>query len=126
MAETFFTLSEIGELARLVNSLGIIGAQLIARNRPEHYQRAHANLQNFRRTNKELLERIDGMARNTGDESALRLAEDLEKLPADVAQALQLARRCLLASAYLGHCIAAVDRAAEAKPVAAQPDKTLH
>jgi hypothetical protein len=126
MAETFLTPSEIGELARLVNSFGIIGGQLIAKSRPEHYQRAHANLQNFRRSNKELLERIDGMARQTGDESALRLSEDLEKVPTDVAQALQLARRCLLASAYLGHCIAAVDRAADPQPVTVQAGKTLH
>jgi hypothetical protein len=126
MTETFFTPSDIENLARLVNYFGIIGGQLIGRNRPDQYARAHASLQSFRRSNKQLLERIDGMARNAGGESALRLAEDLERAPADVAHALNLARRCLLASAYLARCIAMVDRPAEARPVEPQPHKMLH
>jgi hypothetical protein len=126
MTETFVTPGEIGNLARLVNYFGIIGGQLISRSRPQHYQRAHANLQNFRRGSKELLEKVDAMARKTGDESALRLAEDLEREPADLAQGLNLARRCLLASAYLGHCIAEADRAVSTTATPAQPDKTLH
>jgi hypothetical protein len=125
MTETYFTAAEIGKLARLVNSFGIIGAQLIVRHRPDYYQRAHINLQNFRRDNKELLERIHSLARESGDESALRLAEDLEKMPPDAMQVLALARRCLLASAFLGHCIAASDQP-HIQPSAPQLDKRLH
>jgi hypothetical protein len=110
MAETYFSATELGKLARLVNALAIIGAQLIGRHPPDHYQRAHINLRNFRRNNKELLEKIHSMAGESRDESALRLAEDLERMPPDVIQALALARRCLLASAFLGHCIAASDQ----------------
>ena len=54
-----------------------------------------------------MLKRLDHAARQSKDESALRLIEDLETMPADAMQSLHAARRCLLAAAFLGHCIAA-------------------
>jgi len=41
MTESYFTATEIGKLAHLVNSFGIVGAQLML---PDHYQRAQLNL----------------------------------------------------------------------------------
>jgi len=68
---------------------------------------AQANLQKCRGEHEELLKRLDHAARQSKDESALRLIEDLETMPADAMQSLHAARRCLLAAAFLGHCIAA-------------------
>ena|SRR5947209_5966540 len=56
--------------------------------------------------NEDLLRRLDEFARAQGDESSLRLIEDLPSMPCDVAQILTFVRRCLLVSAFLGHCIA--------------------
>jgi len=88
-------------------NIGIAGSQLILRHRPELYLHAQANLQKCRGEHEELLKRLDHAARQSKDESALRLIEDLETLPADAMQSLHAARRCLLAAAFLGHCIAA-------------------
>jgi hypothetical protein len=124
MSETYFAVTEVEQLARLINSLGIVGAQLMVRHRPDHYQRAQTNLQNFRHKNRELLDRVHSLALKSGDESALRLVEDLERVPPDAMQALVLVRRCLLASAFLGHCIAHAERSAvqpsDVQPVARQ------
>ena len=91
----------------LVNSLGIVGSQLILRHRPDLYLQAHANLRKCGGEHEDLLKRLDHFARQSKDESALRLIEDLDIMPADAVQSLQAARRCLLAAAFLGHCIAA-------------------
>jgi hypothetical protein len=126
MSENYFAATDIGQLARLINSFGIIGAQLMIRHRPDHYQRAQTNLQNFRRKNRELLDRVHALALKSGDESALRLAEDLERVPADAMQALVLARRCLLASAFLGHCIAHAEQPAVQPSDEPQVARRLH
>jgi hypothetical protein len=127
MTETRFTHPEMEKLARLVNNFGILGSQLICRSsqlmcrilgsqlichsQPDLGQLAHANLQNLKISDEQLLRRVNQLARKSGDEGALRLIEDLERLPsADPMQSLSLARRCLLASAFLGHCIAAASR----------------
>jgi hypothetical protein len=103
----YLTASEIETLGMIVNALGVAGSQLILRHRPELYLHAQANLQKCRGEHEELLKRLDHAARQSKDESALRLIEDLETLPADAMQSLHAARRCLLAAAFLGHCIAA-------------------
>jgi hypothetical protein len=110
MTETRFTHPEMEKLARLVNNFGILGSQLICLSRPDLGQNAQANLQNLKNSDQQLLKRVNQLARKSGDEGALRLIEDLERQPDDPMQSLSLARRCLLASAFLGHCIAAASR----------------
>ena len=107
MTEQYFTAGEIEILGKVVNSLGIMGSQILLRHRPELYLQAHANLRKCRNDSEELLKRLDHMARQSKDESALRIIEDLDVMPEDATQSLHIARRCLLASAFLGHCIAA-------------------
>ena len=53
-----------------------------------------------------MLRQLDKLARDSGDKSALRLIEDLARIPANLIQILAVVRRCLMASAFLGHCIA--------------------
>jgi hypothetical protein len=125
MTETYFTTTEIAKLARLINSFGIIGGQLIHRHKPDQCQHAHINLTHLKRDNKELLERIHSLARKSNDESALRLTEDLERVPPDAAHALALARRCLFASGFLGHLIAASQQP-DIQPSTPQLDRRLH
>src|SRR6266404_5324996 len=105
MTEQYFTAGEIEILGKVVNSLGIMGSQILLRQRPELYLQAHANLRKCRKDSEELLKRLDDMARQSKDESALRIIEDLDVVPEDAVQSLHIARRCLLASAFLGHCI---------------------
>jgi hypothetical protein len=69
-------------------------------------QRALANLAKTKDEQETLLTRLDEVAREQGDESLLRVIEDLARLPTDVSQMMTLVRRCLLASAFLGHCLA--------------------
>ena len=98
---------EIETLGMILNALGIVGSQLILRHRPELLLHAQANLRKCKSEHEELLKRLDQAARQSQDESALRLIEDLDMIPADAVQSLHAARRCLLAAAFLGHCIAA-------------------
>ena len=103
----YLTAAEIETLGMVVNALGVVGSQLILRHRPELLLHAQANLRKGKAEHEDLLKRLDQAARHSQDESALRLIEDLEILPADAAHSLQAARRCLAAMAFLGHCIAA-------------------
>jgi len=64
------------------------------------------NLTKLKNEQEELIKRVDELAREQGEESPLRLIEDLRRVPADVAQMLTLVRRCLAASAFLGHLLA--------------------
>jgi len=105
-SELFLLAPEIEILGRIINALGVAGSQLILRHRPELYLKAQVNLRKFKAENEDLLKRLDQLARRSKDEGALRLIEDLEILPLDAVQSLQGARRCLLAAAFLGHCIA--------------------
>ena len=65
-----------------------------------------ANLATVKKEDEALLKRLDELAREQSEESPLRLIEDLTRMPGDAAQMLTLLRRCLLVSAFLGHCIA--------------------
>src|ERR1700730_2816993 len=88
MTEQYFTAGEIEILGKGVNSLGIMGSQILLRHRPELYLQAHANLRKCRKDSEELLKRLDHMARQSKDESALRIIEDLDVIPEDAAQSL--------------------------------------
>jgi hypothetical protein len=68
---------------------------------------------------------LDEVAREQSDESPLRVIEDLVRLPSDIAQMLTLVRRCLLASAFLGHCLAQPTHTGVATNTLS-PEKRLH
>jgi hypothetical protein len=125
LSPVYLAPGEVETLGVIVNALGIIGSQLILRRRPELLLHAQANLWKCKSEHEELLKRLDQAARQSQDESALRLIEDLELMPTDAVQSLHAARRCLLAAAFLGHCIAA-HRQPPAAAVAPQEHKRLN
>lgn len=104
--EMLFTPAERKRLGVLINNISFFGSQLISQIRPELTGCALANLAKATKEDDVLLKRLDEMARGHNQESPLRLIEDLARGPGDVAQMLTLVRRCLLASAFLGHCVA--------------------
>ena len=81
-------------------------SQLVIHSSAEISQRALLNLDKIKNEYEPLLKRLDEVAREQGDHSPLRVIEDLVHRPNDVAQMLMLVRRCLLASGFLGHCLA--------------------
>lgn len=120
-----FTPTERERLGVLVNNISFYATQLINQTGPELTRRALANLALLKKENEALLKRLDEIAREHNDESPLRLIEDLTRVPGDVAQMLALVRRCLLASTFLGHCIAQPNQAG--LPAEALPrEKRLH
>jgi len=98
--------SEREKVGVLINNIGVYASQLMHQDLPGVATRALANLAKFKAENEDLLKRLDEVARELSDASPLRLVEDLARTPADVAQMLTLVRRCVLASAFLGHCLA--------------------
>jgi hypothetical protein len=104
-----FTDQEIRKLAVLINCFTAIGGELLDR-RTGALQQAYTNLQKFKRENKELLEKAHSQALNCNAVSALRLSEDLERLRPSVSDLMQLVQRCLSASTFLSHCIAATGK----------------
>ena len=100
------TATERERLAVIVNNLCFYASQIILQGSPVLSQRALANLAKMKKEEEALLKRLDEVAREQGDESLLRVIEDLARLPTDVSQMMTLVRRCLLASAFLGHCLA--------------------
>lgn len=101
-----FTPKERETLGVLVNNLSFYGTQLVQQSDADLTRRALANLARVRADEKALLKRLDELAREQAEESPLRMLEDLARLPGDMAQMLILVRRCLLTTAFLGHCIA--------------------
>ena len=101
-----FAASEREKLGVLVNNFCIFATQFINQDGPALSTRALVNLGKVKKENEDLLRRLDELARESGDESPLRLIEDLTRVPTDVAQMLTLVRRCLAASAFIGHCMA--------------------
>jgi hypothetical protein len=93
-------------MAVVVNNLCFYASQLMLQGSPDIAQRALLNLGKVKKEDEALLKRLDEIAREQNDESPLRVIEDLAQLPADVVQMVRLVRRCLLASAFLGHCLA--------------------
>jgi hypothetical protein len=103
---TVFTATERERMAVLINNLCFYASQLVIQNSAEISQRALLNLSKIKNEHEPLLKRLDEVAREQRDESPLRVIEDLVRLPNDVTQMIRLVRRCLLASAFLGHCLA--------------------
>jgi hypothetical protein len=101
-----FTPAERKRLGVLINNISFFGSQLISQTGSGFAGCALANLAKATKEDDVLLKRLDEMARGHNEESPLRLIEDLARGPGDVAQMLTLVRRCMLASAFLGHCIA--------------------
>jgi hypothetical protein len=99
------TATERERLAIVVNNLCFYASQIL-QGSPVLSQRALANLAKTKNEQEALLKRLDEVAREQGDESLLRVIEDLARLPTDVSQMMTLVRRCLLAAAFLGHCLA--------------------
>jgi hypothetical protein len=104
-----FTAAEREKMAILVNNICIYATQLIVHDGVGFATRALANLAKVKKENEDLLKRLDQLARESGDESPLRLIEDLTRMPSDMAQMLTVVRRCLAASAFIGHCLAQPD-----------------
>ena len=119
-----FTATERERMAVVVNNLCFYGSQLVIQGLPESPQRALINLGKVKNEQEALLKRLDEVAREQSDESPLRVIEDLAQLPNDVAQMMTLVRRCLLASAFLGHCLAQPIHPASAE--APSLEKRLH
>ena len=119
------TTPEREKLGVLVNNFSIFATQILSQNSPDFCRTALANLAKVKKEDQALLRRLDKLAREHNDESALRLIEDLPRVPADLAQMLTLVRRCLLASAFLGHCLAQPTHPERASEPAPQ-EKRLH
>jgi hypothetical protein len=122
---SMFTTTEREKLGVLVNNLSVFAAQIVAQGGADFSARAIANLAKLKHEQEELLKRLDELARDQSAESALRLIEDLPRISADVAQMLTLVRRCLLASAFLGHLLAQPTHPQAAAEALAQ-EKRLH
>jgi hypothetical protein len=101
-----FTPKERERLGVMVNNVSFFGTQLIHQTGADLTRRALGNLATVKKEDEPLLKHLDELAREQGEESPLRLIEDLTRMPGDAAQILALVRRCLLVSAFLGHCIA--------------------
>jgi hypothetical protein len=104
--EMLFTPAERKRLGVLINNISFFGSQLISQTGPALTRCALANLAKATKEDDVLLKRLDEMARGHNEESPLRLIEDLARGSGDVAQMLTLVQRCMLVSAFLGHCIA--------------------
>jgi hypothetical protein len=117
------TATERERLGAVVNNLSFYAAQIMLNGSPELCGRALANLGRLKDEDEALLKRLDEVARKQSDESPLRLIEDLVRLPTDMAQMMM--RRCLLATAFLGHCLAQPTHRSVASE-AVHPDKRLH
>lgn len=122
---TALTAAEREKLGALVNNLSIYATQIVSHSGPDLTARALANLAKLKREQEELLKRLDELARDQSEESPLRLIEDLPRLPTDIAQMLTLVRRCLLASAFMGHLLAQPTHA-EVAAEALNQEKRLH
>jgi hypothetical protein len=101
-----FTPQEREKLGVLVNNIAIFAAQMVNHRGSAFTAQALMNLAKLTREDEDFLKRLDQLAREQQDESPLRLIEDLAQVPSGVLEKLTVVRRCLLASAFLGHCMA--------------------
>ena len=83
-----FTATEREKLGVLVNNLSMFAAQLVSCRGSDVAMQALANLAKLKKECEGLLKRLDELARESADESALRLIEDLPRTPPDLMQAL--------------------------------------
>jgi hypothetical protein len=116
---------EIEQLGRLVNAFGAMGQQVIAATSADMCQRAYELLRKVRRQDEPFLKRLDKLARLTNDESPLQLMSDIKSTPGDVVEGLKLARRCLGACLFFGHCTVLYSRT-EATLAAPDVAKSWH
>lgn len=121
-----FNTLEREKLGVLVNNISVYAAQLLSRNGPDLVARALTNLGKLRKEQQDLLRRLDALAREQGEEMPLRLIEDMRSVPVDVAGMLSLVRRCLFASAFIGHLLAQPIHPAAVATDAAKEAKRLH
>ena len=121
-----FNALEREKMGVLVNNISVYATQLLSRNGPDLTARALTTLGKLRREQQDLLKRLDGLAREQKEEMPLRLIEDMRSVPVDLAQMLSLVRRCLFASAFIGHLLAQPMHAAAAAAEAASEAKRLH
>ena len=101
-----FTAPERERMAVIINNLCFYASGLVTQGSPEISRRSLLNLVKAKNEQEALLKRLDEVARQQNDESPLRVIEDIARRPNDVIQTMTLVRRCLLASAFLGHCLA--------------------
>lgn len=120
-----FSTAEREKLGVLVNNVSVYATQLLTHTGPDFSTRALANLGKLKSEHEELLKQLDKLAREQNEESPLRVIEDLPRLPSDIAQGLTLVRRCLLASAFIGHLLAQPTHP-EATADAIDKEKRLH
>jgi hypothetical protein len=120
-----FTAPQIRKLAILINCFTVIGAEMLAQ-RAGTLQQAYANLQKFKRENKELLEEVHSLALKVEAVSALRLSEDLEQKTGDAIHILEIVRRCCLASVFLSHCIVGSSRSIPLEVREQPSERRLH
>ena len=119
------TVAEGEVLAKLINGFGMLGAQMLSRTRPDLCARAIGNLKDCRDTYGDVFKKLHALSRRQGDESPLRMIEDIEIQPADTIGYFRIAQRCLLACAFLGHCAAHL-APASVTPEIAPKEKRLH
>lgn len=121
-----FNALEREKIGVLVNNISVYAAQLLSGNGLDLTARALINLGKLRREQEDLLKRLNGLAREHNEELPLRLIEDMQSAPDDLARMLSLVRRCLFASAFLGHLLAQPMHPAAAAAEAASEAKRLH
>jgi hypothetical protein len=106
MSELNFTAKERERSGVLINNISFYATQLIQQTATDLTAKALANLAKVKEEDEDLLKRLDELARVHGEESPLRLIEDLTRVPTDAVQIFTMIRRCMLVCAYLGRCIA--------------------
>ena len=114
-------------LGRLLNGLGIFASQLLFHNRPDFYDRSKNNLIQLKNQNETLFKLLDDQAEHQQDEKPLLLIEDILRYTRqDAAGCLLLARRCLLACAFIGDVMAKSARAAKPEQAADDQRSRIH
>lgn len=101
-----FTAIEREKVGVLINNVSVYAAQLLARGQTDFLSLASRNLTKVRQEHGPLIKRLDELCRAHNEESPLRLIDDLRHVPGDVRHGLELVKRCLLLSAFLGHLLA--------------------
>jgi hypothetical protein len=101
-----FSATERQKLAVLINNFSVFASQVITLSGADFRTRSLRNLAAVKKRHPQLLGRLDDLARDQNEEIPSRLIEDLARMPSDLAQAISLIRRCLLASAFLAHYLA--------------------
>lgn len=104
--EMAFTAVEREKVGVLINNVSVYAAQLLARGQTDFLSLASRNLTKVRQEHGPLIKRLDEFCRARNEESPLRLIDDLRHVPRDVRHVLELVKRCLLLSAFLGHLLA--------------------